>query len=300
MERAAGREVDDRRRRALDRAQVRDLGLDARHRLEQAPRVRVLRLGEDLGGRAVLDRAAGVHDHDRLRGLGDDAEVVRDQDHADVEVALDLVDQLEDLRLDGHVERRRRLVGDQHGRVVDERHRDHGALAHAAGELVRIVLGTRPRVRDADGVEHLDRALERVRLGDVEMRAHGLSDLAADAIHRVQARERILEDHRDVLAAHVAQLVRRRLEQVLALEQDLARDLRPLGVQQAEDGEVRDALARARLADDAERLAAPERERQARDRVDDAVLGRELDGQVADVEKQLAAHEYRTLGSRKA
>ena len=40
-----------------------------------------------------------------LRRLGDDAEVVRDQDHADVEVALDLVDQLEDLRLHGHVER---------------------------------------------------------------------------------------------------------------------------------------------------------------------------------------------------
>ncbi len=32
----------------------------------------------------------------------------------------------------------------------------------------------------------------------------------------------------------------------------------------------------------------------------DAVLGRELDREVADVEEQLAAHEYRTRGSRKA
>ena len=112
---------------------------------------------------AVLDRAAGVHDHHRLRRLGDDAEVVRDQDHADVEVALDLVDQLEDLRLHRHVERGRGLVGDQHVGVVDERHRDHRALPHAARELVRVVARAVARVRDADRVEHLDGALEGAR-----------------------------------------------------------------------------------------------------------------------------------------
>ena len=45
--------------------------------------------------------------------------------------------QIEDLRLDGHVERGGRLVGDQQLRPAGERHRDHHALAHAAGELVR-------------------------------------------------------------------------------------------------------------------------------------------------------------------
>ena len=59
-----------------------------------------------------------------------------------------------------------------------------------------------------------------------------------------------------------------------------------LCVEQAEDGEVGDALARARLADDAERLAAPQREREAGDGVDDAVLRRELDREVADVEER--------------
>ena len=147
-----------------------------------------------------------------------------------------------------------------------------------------------PRVRDADGVEHLDRALERLALGDVEVRAHGLGDLAADAVHRVQAGEGILEDHRHVLAAHVAQLGRRGLQQVLAVQQDLARDLRALGVEQPEDGEVGHALARAGLAHDAERLAAPQREREAGDGVHDAVLGRELDREVAHFEEELAAH----------
>ena len=44
----------------------------------------------------------------------------------------------QDLRLDRHVERGRRLVGDQQARRARQRHRDHHALAHAAGELVRV------------------------------------------------------------------------------------------------------------------------------------------------------------------
>ena len=53
---------------------------------------------------------------------------------------LQVGEQVEDLRLDGDVERGGRLVGDQQLRVVGQRHRDHGALPHAAGELVRVLV----------------------------------------------------------------------------------------------------------------------------------------------------------------
>ena len=66
----------------------------------------------------VLDDPAGVHDRDLVGDLGDDAEVVGDDHDRGVELALQALDQLEDLRLDRHVERRRRLVGDQQLRVV--------------------------------------------------------------------------------------------------------------------------------------------------------------------------------------
>ena len=59
--------------------------------------------------------------------------VVRDEDHAHVELLLDPLDELEDLRLHRDVERSRRLIGYQHRRSVHERHRDHRALAHAPG-----------------------------------------------------------------------------------------------------------------------------------------------------------------------
>ena len=64
--------------------------------------------------------------------------------------------QVEDLRLRRHVERGRRLVGDQQVGIVDERHRDHHALAHAAGELVRVVVDAPLGARDADRLQQLD------------------------------------------------------------------------------------------------------------------------------------------------
>ena len=43
--------------------------------------------------------------------------------------------------------------------LARERHRDHHALAHAAGELVRIAVGAPARVGNADRLEHLHRVL---------------------------------------------------------------------------------------------------------------------------------------------
>ena len=60
-------------------------------------------------------------------------------------LALQLGEQVHDLGLHGHVEGGGRLVGDEHLRVQRQRHRDHDALAHAAGELVRVVADPLPR-----------------------------------------------------------------------------------------------------------------------------------------------------------
>ena len=49
---------------------------------EQPPRVRVLRVVEDLVDRALLDDPPGVHDGDPVGDVGDDAEVVRHEDDA--------------------------------------------------------------------------------------------------------------------------------------------------------------------------------------------------------------------------
>ena len=67
--------------------------------------------------------------------------------------------QLQDLRLDGDVERGGRFVGDQQRRVVGERHRDHHALALAAGELMRKRLQPVLGIGEAGLAESVDHAL---------------------------------------------------------------------------------------------------------------------------------------------
>ena len=64
--------------------------------------------------------------------LGDDAEVVGDEQQRQVERRLHLAQQVENLRLDRHVERRRRFVGDDERGTAGERHRDQHALPHPA------------------------------------------------------------------------------------------------------------------------------------------------------------------------
>ncbi len=111
VEAAAARRVDEVRRRAGDRVQLRRRERD--RRAQQLARVRVRRLGEHVAGRPLLDDLARVHDRDPVARLGDDPEVVGDQQERRVEVRLQVGEDPEDLRLDDHVERRRRLVGDE-------------------------------------------------------------------------------------------------------------------------------------------------------------------------------------------
>ena len=130
-------------------------------RAQEADRVGVLRMREQLVHRRLLGLAPRVHDDDAVGDVGDDAEVVRDEDDRRAEPLADVAHEVEDPRLDRHVERRRRLVGDQDLRVAGERDRDHHALAHPARELVRVLVDPAGRRRDADEVEQLDRARAR-------------------------------------------------------------------------------------------------------------------------------------------
>ena len=84
-------------------------GIDA----SSAARVRMFDLGEELLGRRLFDEGSGVHDGHLVGVAGNDAEVVGDQDHRHPRVAPQPIEQVEDLALDGHVERGRGLVGDE-------------------------------------------------------------------------------------------------------------------------------------------------------------------------------------------
>ena len=82
---------------------------------------------------ALLDDAALLHHAHPLRNFTHDAEIVGDEEERHAEPLLNVLQQRDDLRLHGDVERRRRFVGDEQIGFVGERHGDHYPLALAAG-----------------------------------------------------------------------------------------------------------------------------------------------------------------------
>ena len=104
-----------------------------------------------------LDDLARVHHRHAIAHAGHDAEVVADEDHRDVRLALHVLQQRQVLRLDGRVQRRRRLVGDDQLGHARDRDAADDALAHAAAHLVRVVLQPLARRRDAQQAQRLGR-----------------------------------------------------------------------------------------------------------------------------------------------
>src|SRR5712672_3085409 len=103
------------------------------------------------------------------------------------------------------------------------------------------------------------------------MTLNRLGDLMADGEDGIERRRRLLEDHGDPLAAQVAQGTRAHVEHLVALDPDAARPARAVLGMEPQDRAQGDALARARLAQDAQRLAALEVEADAVHRMYGAV-----------------------------
>ncbi len=162
---------------------------------------------DHLAHRADLDDAPGIHHRHALRGLGDDAHVVGDEHDGRAALAGEALEKRDDLRLDRDVERGGRLVRDEQARLGREGERDHHALAHAAGEMVRIVAVARLGCRNADFPEKGQGALARRGFSQGEVGQDGFFELLPDGVQRVERGERVLEDHADLAAADAPQLV---------------------------------------------------------------------------------------------
>ena len=109
-----------------------------RHGVEQHPRVRVPRVGEDRPGRAELDHPAAAQDHGSVADVVAEREVVGDEEDAESargEVAQDV----EDVDARRGVEHADDLVRDQQLQVEHQRPRDQQALQLATAQLMRVL-----------------------------------------------------------------------------------------------------------------------------------------------------------------
>ncbi len=211
---------------------------------------------EDVSDRAVLDDDSGIHHVDPVGDLGDDPQVVGDVEHRQGARPLQGGEKPQDLGLDGDIQGRGRLVGDDELRPAGERHGDHHPLALPAAQLVRVIPEPFLRPVDADILQQLCRERGNFRGRHGGVNAQGFGDLLADGQDRVQGGQGFLEHHADAPSPDTLQLGFIQAEQVVAAENDpAAGELGRRAGDEAHDGQSRNGFPAARLAHEADGLA---------------------------------------------
>jgi hypothetical protein len=239
---------------------------------------------EDLRDRAGFHNAPGIHHRDAVSLAGHHAEVMRDEHHPHPLRRAQIAEQVEDLRLHRDIERRGRLIRDQHAGAERDGHGDQHALPHAARELMRVVIHAARRIGDLHPREQRYRPLPRRAAADGQMGPQHLGDLLAHGEDRVEAGQRVLENHADARTAPAAQFRWWQGQQILALEQRLAGDDAAGLGQQAKRGGKGDRLARAALADDCQRFSGADGKRDVLDQAHRALFTRDSGGEAAEFE----------------
>ncbi len=127
------------------------------------------------------------------------------------------------------------------------------------------------------------------------MRANGFDQLLSHPIERVEAGQRILEDHADAFAPHLAHVLRGQIVDPIARQQDLATGNPSRRIDEARDGRTGDGLSGAGFAHHAQHLAARNVEGDAVDGLERAAPRDEFHTQVADRENGLCHSDTRPL-----
>src|SRR5215471_12863901 len=86
-----------------------------------------------------FNQLAGIHHPNVVTHLGDDANIVGDEDHGEAALLLDLLEQIEILRLDCDVEAGSGLISYEQAWLAGNANSADDALTHAAAHLVRIL-----------------------------------------------------------------------------------------------------------------------------------------------------------------
>ena len=136
--------ISRKRRGAIERRRIEHdplslcAGIRYRDRRQQRACVRVLWRREQPGRLAHLHDPSPIHHRQPVADVLDKPQVVRDEEVRQLQSLLQIHQQVDDLCLDGDVQRRDRLVGDDERRVERQCAGEADALTLSSAELVRI------------------------------------------------------------------------------------------------------------------------------------------------------------------
>src|SRR5712692_3678186 len=224
------------------------LGIDGRNRREQRAGVGMVRAAVNLIARCDLDYFAEIHDCHAITDVLDDPQIVRDEQVGEFQLLLQVLQQVDNLRLDRDVERRDGLIEHQEARIYRERPRDADSLPLPAGKLVRKTIyriGAHP-----DHGQQLDDSIFFLPAAGKLMNLDSFTDDRPHPHPWIQRRVRILK-HQLHLAAQCAKLGAAERREIAAVEIYF-----PFGrLEKFQDKPPERRFARSRFSHQAQRLA---------------------------------------------
>jgi len=144
MESASSRRIHRGRDLALDQDRDAFALLDRiRNRNGAQEGLGVRMLGRVIDGHPIgnLHDLAQVHDRHPIREVSNHRQIMGDENVGQAESLLQILKQVDDLRLNRHIEGGHRLITHNHAGIESQRPGDSDALPLAPGKLVRIAVG---------------------------------------------------------------------------------------------------------------------------------------------------------------
>ena len=174
--------------------------------INQCLRVVMLRVGKNIRRQSLFHHLTAPHDANAAGNPAHNVQIMGDEHHRHAKPRLQPRHQIQNFRLNGHIQRGRRLIRDQDIGVIRQGHRDHHALTLTAGKFMRIASHAIFRLGDFHQSQHLQRPRACGPMTQALMPPYRFNQLAANGIKRVQRGHRFLKDHGDLSAPNGVQL----------------------------------------------------------------------------------------------
>ena len=165
----------------------------------------MLRGIDNVAGVALLDDFTIAHHHDPVTDLRNHRQVMGNQNDRQVFGCVEFFQQSQNVRLHCYIQRRGRLIRQQQTGPAGHGRRNHRALLHAAGQLVRVVVRPLRGMVQFDLEQALNGGRACFRRPDAIVVNQGFADLLADLHQRVKVGCRILKNHRHLFATYRSQ-----------------------------------------------------------------------------------------------
>ena len=229
---------------------------------------------------SLFHNLAQIHNNDVVRNMLDNRHIVGNKDVGQTQIALQILQQVQHLCLNGNIQRGDGLIADDHFGVQRQRTGNADTLTAAAVQLVRVAVGE----TFCQGYrlhQFIHTLVQRFLIGLRLVDFHGLGNQLTHRQAGIKRGVRVLENHLHV-GTHGVELFVGHCGDVLAFKANLT----GRRICQAQDGLAQRGFATAGFTNNAQRLACIQREGDIIHSMQQAVGNGEILFQVLDFQNR--------------